>query len=193
MAALKTLPDYLQPDLDLVFVGINPGLYSAQVGHYFANLRNRFWAAFNAAGMTPTPLAPETDSLALRYGIGFTDTVKRPTRGMSELKPAEFKEGAVALLEKLLSFRPRVVCFNGVSGYRNFARHAEGWTGKVEVGLQPNGIGRSMVFVLPSTSPANAGVSLERIVEGMRELKALVDRMREGNGEDQVVYRHRAG
>ena len=178
MSALKTLPDYLQPDLDLVFVGINPGLYSAQVGHYFANLRNRFWAAFNAAGMTPMSLNPETDSHALRYGIGFTDIVKRPTRGISELKPAEFKEGALALLEKLLSFQPRVVCFNGVTGYRNFARHAGGWSGKAEMGLQPNTVGRSRVFVLPSTSPANAGVPLERIVEGMKELKELVERAR---------------
>ena len=180
---MKTLPDYLQPDLDIIFAGINPGLSSAQAGHYFASSRNRFWAAFNAAGMAPVPLNPETDSHALRYGIGFTDVVKRPTRGMSELMTAEFKEGAVALRERLLAFQPRVVCFNGLSGYQNFARHAEGRSQKAALGLQPQTVGRSALFVLPSTSPANAGVPLERIVQGMRELKALLRRLREGDDE----------
>ena len=86
---METLPDYLEPGLDLVFVGINPGLFSAQQGHYFANLRNRFWPSFNAAEMAPIPFTPETDYLCMKYSIGFTDVVKRPTRGMSELKPAD--------------------------------------------------------------------------------------------------------
>ena len=91
---LQTLPDYLAPGLALVLVGINPSRYSAQVGHYFANPRNRFWRAFNAAGLTPEPLSAETDHRALEFGIGFTDLVKRPTPGMSELRPEEYRQGA---------------------------------------------------------------------------------------------------
>ena len=78
---MKTLPDYLAPGLDIVFVGINPGVYSAQVGHYFASPRNRFWPAINRSGLLMEPLGPSTDDQALLQGIGFTDVVKRPSNG----------------------------------------------------------------------------------------------------------------
>ena len=179
---MLTLPDYLRRGLDIVFVGINPGWRSANEGHYFATPRNRFWPAFNAAELTPAPLGPETDSHALRYGIGFTDLVKRATRQMAELKTAEFREGAPVLQGKLMDCQPRVVCFNGVSGYKNYLRFAESTTGAVEIGLQPRQIGRSKVFVVPSTSPANAAVSLEEIVASLRELKGLVATLEDGDG-----------
>jgi TDG/mug DNA glycosylase family protein len=177
---LETLPDYLRPGLDLVFVGINPGWLSAQRGQYFANPRNRFWPAFNAAAMAPVPLTPETGHRCLEFGIGFTDVVKRPTHSMSELKPAEFAEGAAMLHSKLLQHRPRVVCFNGLSGFKNYARRALPRLPEPVLGTQAATIGASRVYVLPSTSPANAAVSLERIVEGMRDLKALIDRTKAG-------------
>jgi len=181
---VETLPDYLRPGLDVVFVGINPGFYSAQVGHYFATARNRFWSAFNAAAMTPKALGPETDSKVLDYRIGFTDVVKRPTRSMSELKQPEFREGAKDLLEKLLAHQPKVVCFNGLSGYKNFAKYTGTDAKGVTLGLQPTRIGNARVFVLPSTSPANAAVSLERIVEGMRELRVCVTEISVHDADD---------
>ncbi|MEE9284666.1 MAG: mismatch-specific DNA-glycosylase [Dehalococcoidia bacterium] len=179
---MLTLPDYLRDGLDIVFVGINPGWRSAQEGHYFATPRNRFWPAFNAAGLAPASLGPETDFQALRYGIGFTDVVKRATRQMKELKAAEFREGAGALRDKLLRRQPLVVCFNGLSGYRNYLRFTEGGAGDIELGLQPRDIGRSKVFVIPSTSPANAAVSLERIVDSLRQLKGAVAALKGRHG-----------
>lgn len=172
---METLPDYLRAGLDLVFVGINPGAYSAQVGHYFANTRNRFWMAFNAAGMTPLPLTPEADYTCLLHGIGFTDVVKRPTPGMADLKLSEFALGALVLQEKLLQYQPLVVCFNGVSGFRNYMKRVSPEVTEGAPGFQQVTIGRSRVWVLPSTSPANAGVSLDRIVAGMRELKEFIE------------------
>ena len=127
-------------------------------------------------------MGPETDSHALRYGIGFTDLVKRATRQMAELKTAEDREGAPLLQGKLMDCQPRVVCFNGVTGYKNYVRFAESTAGAVEIGLQPRRIGRSRVFVLPSTSPANAAVSLKEIVANLRELKGLVATLRDGSG-----------
>lgn len=171
---MRTLPDFLRPGLDLVFVGINPGYYSAQVGHYFANARNRFWTAFNAAEIAPEMLGPLSDSKVLEYGIGFTDIVKRPTRGMGELKQSEFKEGAGILVEKLFRYCPKVVCFNGVTGYKNFKKHTGSDVTDVSFGLQASRVAGAQVFVLPSTSPANAVVSLDRVVEGMLQLKALI-------------------
>jgi len=171
-AEVETLPDYLRPGLAIVFVGINPGLTSAKAGHYFFNPRNRFWPAFNAAGLAPEPLGPERDARALDYGIGFTDVVKRPTRQMSELRAADYRAGAPLLRERLLAYQPLMVCFNGLTGYKHYARYTGG-AADVGTGLQEARIGTSRVYVLPSTSPANAAVGLDRIIEAMREVKAL--------------------
>ena len=81
--SLKTLPDYLEHGLDVVFVGINPGAYSAEVGHYFATPQNRFWPAVNRSGLLTGPLDASTDHLALAQRIGFTDLVKRPSNSAS--------------------------------------------------------------------------------------------------------------
>ena len=171
-AQVDTLPDYLRPGLDVVFVGINPGLTSAKAGHYFFNPRNRFWTAFNAARLAPEPLGAETDARALDYGVGFTDVVKRPTRQMSELRAADYRLGAPLLREKLLACQPLVICFNGLTGYKHYARYTGG-PADAGIGLQSTRIGISRIYVLPSTSPANAAVGLDRIVEAMREVKAL--------------------
>ena len=103
---METLPDYLRPGLDIVLVGLNPSIPSAQTGRYFANPRNRFWRAFNAAGLTPEALGPETDHRMLEFGIGMTDVVKLPTAGVGDLKAADFREGAAALRERLLAAGP---------------------------------------------------------------------------------------
>ena len=100
LTTMETLPDHLQPGLDIVLVGLNPSIPSAQTGRYFANPRNRFWRAFNAAGLTPEALGPETDHRMLEFGIGMTDVVKRPTAGVSDLKAADFREGASDLQGK---------------------------------------------------------------------------------------------
>ena len=86
----ETLPDYLQKNLDIVFVGLNPGSYSAEVGHYFANKVNRFWEALSASGLVPDPVGPEDDVRLITWGIGLTDIVKRPTGGIHEVSQAEF-------------------------------------------------------------------------------------------------------
>ena len=163
------------PGLRLVFVGINPGVYSAQTGHYFASPRNRFWRAFNLAGLAPVEFDPEQDHRLLQHGIGFTDVVKRPTRGAGDLKQEDFRTGAPLLQEKLMRFQPRVTCFHGVIAYGNYLRY----TGRARVplgpGEQPETIGQTKVFVTPNPSPANAAVSLEMLVDWYIRLKALVE------------------
>ncbi len=149
---METLPDLLKEGLDIVFVGINPSVYSARAGHYFANPRNRFWRAFNAAGLAPEPLGPQDDARCLELGIGFTDLVKRPTPSAAELLAAEVREGARALHEKLLRFQPLIACFQGVTCFRNYARNAGGPAGAVAPGRQPALIGHRA----PSWRPAPA-------------------------------------
>ncbi len=183
-SGMKSLPDYLRPGLDLVFVGINPGMSSLDAGRYFFNPRNRFWSAFNAAGLTAEPLSPDKDFKALVYGIGFTDLAKRATRQMSELRAADFKEGAKVLRSKLLEHQPLAVCFNGLTGYKKYLLYTGGDHRSVQLGKQTQSIGDSCVYVIPSTSPANAAVNLERIVDGMTDLKGLVRSLKKSGSDE---------
>jgi len=161
----QTLPDLLGDGLDVVFVGINPGLYSAALGHYFARRTNRFWPAFSRSvlsrqarlGLGLPELGPEHDAALLAYGFGFTDVVKRPTGNAAQLAPGELAAAAPALLAKLAAYRPLVACFHGLTGYRPFARAVfadDG--GALALGVQPRMIGASRIFVVPNPSPANA-------------------------------------
>ena len=166
---VPTLPDYLQPGLDLVFVGINPGLYSVRQGHYFARSTNRFWPAFTASrlsrrvrdGLAVERLAPEHDGALLGFGIGFTDVVKRASGNAAELDPADFARWAPRLLQRLRRVAPRVACFHGLTAYRPFLALALGIDGRVPVlGPQPEVVGSTRLFVVPNPSPANAHFTL---------------------------------
>jgi len=170
---LSPLPDLLRPELELVFVGINPGIESARTGHYFAHPRNRFWPAANAAGIFNPELSPETGHLAELQGIGFTDIVKRPTPSASNLKVSDFREGADRLQSNLLKFSPLLICFNGMTAYSNYLRHAEGITVRADFGEQHRMIGRSRVFVVPSPSPANAAFSLQHLIDSYSAVQRL--------------------
>ena len=172
---LNTLHDHLKSDLDIVLVGLNPSLYSVEVGHYFATPRNRFWRAINRSGLLTEPLDANTDYKMLEQSIGMTDIVKRPTRGASDLRAADYREWAPVLKAKLERFEPLIVCFHGAVAYRSYLRYAEGISASsLELGLQPQTIGRSRVFMVPNPSPANAAYSLDTLVgwyEALRDLR----------------------
>jgi TDG/mug DNA glycosylase family protein len=162
---LKTLPDYLAPGLDLVLIGINPGLYSVERGHYFARRTSRFWPAFSRSRLSEPmrrkleveALLPEHDSELLRFGIGLTDVVKRPTANASELTPEDFAPPVPILLDKLRRYKPRVACFHGVTAYRQFHKLALRGSGSdLKLGEQPDRIGATRLYVVPNPSPANA-------------------------------------
>ncbi len=170
---MKTLRDYLRPGLDIVFVGINPGSRSAQVGHYFAHPNNRFWPAINRSGLLTMPLDAETDDEMLDQGIGFTDVVKRPSNSASQLRAADYREWGPRLREKLERYRPLIVCFHGVTAYRNYLRYTEGIDIRSELGEQAETIGGSAVFVVPNPSPANAAYSVDDLVAWYQQLRDL--------------------
>ena len=128
--AMSTLPDAVRAGLRALAVGINPSLPSVRAGFYFANPRNRFWPALNASRLVDAPLEPGAQAIEVlieRYGIGFTDIVKRPTAGSAELRIREFREGAARLETLVLRYEPAVVWFQGAQAWRAFARHT-GWT-----------------------------------------------------------------
>ena len=172
---MKTLPDFLQPGLDIVFVGINPGARSVEDGHYFAHPNNRFWPAINRSGLLSKPLDAENDREMVSQGIGFTDVVKRPTNSASQLRAADYREGIPVLRAKMERHRPLIVCFHGVTAYRNYLKYAMGMGGRPELGLQKEKIDGSKLFVVPNPSPANAAYSLYDLVSWYCRLADLRD------------------
>jgi double-stranded uracil-DNA glycosylase len=175
-----TLPDHLRSGLDIVFVGINPGAYSATVGKYFATSTNRFWRAFSRSGIVSIDRALEAGDEAWLNdaGVGFTDVVKRASASASNLKAADYRYWAPLTLAKLAEHAPLVVCFNGLTGYQAFARYALDLRLKPKLGEQPERIGASRVFVAPNPSAANAAFSLDVIAGWYTQLGELRDSLR---------------
>lgn len=154
---LPELPDLLQPGLRLVFVGYNPSVPAARIGHYYAGKQNHFYPLLASSGLTPRVLTPEEDGLLAGFGIGCTDLCKTPTAQAAHLPAGMLRAGGDELRAKLERFAPRWVCFNGLGVFRAYAgRPPDGY------GPQPETIGASRVFVAPSTSPANNGLMAER-------------------------------
>lgn len=176
---VTTLPDYLAPGLDILLVGINPGAYSVRAGHYYARPGNRFWNAANRAGLFGEPLGPETDTRVLEFGIGLTDVVKRPTPTARDLRAADYRRWAPVLKEKIRRFQPRIVCFQGIGGYRNYLRHGEGHPAppRPSPGRQARALESSAVFLVPSPSGLNTRYSFEDLVGCFRRLRALRDEL----------------
>jgi len=162
-----TLPDLLRPGLDVVFVGINPSIYSARKGHYFARPVNRFWPCLSRSvlslkarqALCVDRLEPVHDRILPAHGMGFTDLVKRPTVKAAELSRQEMEAGAAELAAKLDGLGARVLCFQGITAYLPFHRILGFGKDKPSRGLQPQEIGSTRLFVVPSPSPANAHVS----------------------------------
>ncbi len=168
---MLTLPDHLREGLDILFVGLNPSQYSAEVGHYFANPRNRFWPAFNLSGLVARQVTAEEDASLLDDGIGFTDVAKRPTPMGSGLRAADFRQWAPVLKEKIVRLAPKLVCFHGLMAYKAYLQHGEGVKEKPDLGIQERTIGTSTVFVVPNPSPANAKYSLGDLAEWYGRLR----------------------
>jgi mismatch-specific thymine-DNA glycosylase len=170
---LRTLPDYLRRGMKLVLVGFNPGERSARVGHYYAGRGNQFWPILYDSGVIPEPIGYEDDRRLLEFGIGLTDLVKRPTRGIEEIERQEFAEGRVLLAQKLEDLRPRVVAFNGKTVYEKFAGRT------CKLGLQKEKLYGAQVFVLPSTSGQNAGTELGVKTRYFKKLAALLKSLKD--------------
>jgi mismatch-specific thymine-DNA glycosylase len=161
---MRTLPDYLRKGMKMILVGSNPGDRSARVGHYYAGRGNQFWPIMYESGVIPEPISYEDDRRVVEFGIGLTDLVKRPTRGVDEIERQEYAEGRVLLAQKLEEIKPRVVAFNGKMTFEKFSGRP------CKLGLQKEKLYGAQVFVLPSTSGQNGGS--ERAVK-MRYFKKL--------------------
>jgi double-stranded uracil-DNA glycosylase len=170
-----TIPDVLPPagePFHVLFVGINPGLYSAATGWHFARPGNRFWPALHASGFTPRQLKPSQQQELTGYGLGITNIAPRATAQAAELTAAELREGGRRLESLVAARRPSYVAILGVTAYRTaFARP------KALIGPQPDPLATARLWILPNPSGLNASWQPPRLAAAFRELKAAV-----GNG-----------
>lgn len=150
-AAGKTVPDVIAPGLQILFCGINPGLYSGWAGHHFARPGNRFWPALFASGFTDRLFRPDEERELLRFGYGITNLVGRATVASDELSPEELLAGGQVFQRMVKKHQPRAVAVLGVTAYRlAFGRPG------AKVGEQPDKMGEALVWVLPNPSGLNA-------------------------------------
>jgi len=167
------LRDVIAPDLDVLFCGINPGLFSAATGHHFARGGNRFWPALHASGFTPRRLHPSEDDTLLEFRCGVTNLVRRASAGESELSADELRRGRKRLERKVGRYQPLIVAMVGIGAYRvAFNRPRAGF------GLQPDSIGAAILWVLPNTSGLNANHQAADFTRAFRALRLAARKLR---------------
>jgi double-stranded uracil-DNA glycosylase len=162
----KSVPDVISKNLLVLFCGINPGLYTAAVGHHFARPGNRFWPALHKSGFTDELLSPFEERKLLKLGLGITNVVIHATASASELKKEDFIKGGRTLRRKVRRYHPRIVAILGLEAYRKAFGHSE-----VEVGEQEETIGHAKLWVLPNPSGLNANYQLEDFTSLFRKLR----------------------
>jgi double-stranded uracil-DNA glycosylase len=170
LAAKDTsIPDLLRPGLDVVFVGINPGLYSAAIQHHFGRPGNRFWPALHLGGFSPQLLTPFEERELLDHGCGITNVVARASAAADELTTDELLAGGKVLERKMRRYRPRFVALLGVGAYRvAFGKP------KAAVGPQTETLGSSQLWILPNPSGLNAHYQLPDLGKMFAQLRAAV-------------------
>jgi TDG/mug DNA glycosylase family protein len=167
-AGKAAVPDVLGPGLRCVFCGINPGRFSDAAAAHFANPRNDFWRLLHAAGFTPRLYEPSEQFQLLELGLGATNAAYRTTPGSSDLRRADFAGSAERLERIAAELQPRWIGFVGKEAYRG------AFGGRPQHGLQERVLGATQLFVLPSTSPANAAVPWAERLRWFRSLRDLV-------------------
>ena len=161
------VPDVLAPALRIVFVGINPGRMSAAARAHFANPRNDFWRLLHAAGLTSRLYEPLEQFALIEEGIGITNAAYRTTPGSGDLRRADFAGSAERLDRIARELKPRCLAFVGKEAYRGT------FGTRPDLGLQGRKLAEAKLFVLPSTSPANAAVPWEERLRWFRSLSEL--------------------
>ena len=171
-AAGKTVADLIAPNLKVLFCGINPGLYTAAIGHHFGRPGNRFWPALYAGGFSDRLLSPYEEHELLPRGYGITNIVARASARADDLTEDELRAGARVLMRKVKRHRPRLIAFLGITAYRiAFERpHAA-------LGLQPETLAETKIWLLPSPSGLNAHHSPAILARLFAELRRAVEEL----------------
>jgi double-stranded uracil-DNA glycosylase len=167
------LKDRIGPGMRVLFVGINPGIRSAAIGHHFAGYSNRFWKLLYESKLVPEPIGAEEDARLMEWGYGITNLVPRSTPGIDTLRPHEFVDGVVALRRKVRRRRPQVVALVGVTLARVLLERG---ADRIALGLQRETFEGARVFVLPNPSGRNANFSYAEMLAAFTGLRRWLRR-----------------
>lgn len=168
------IPDHIRPRLKVLFVGFNPSLKSAELGHHYANPNNRFWRILFQTGLTPRLYKPEEDGKLLELGYGFTNIVARPTKEAAEITKEEYEQGRIQLCAKIERYQPQIVCFVGKGVYEEYSKQRQ-----IDWGMQENPIVPGVKdFVAPSSSGL-VRMPLPDVVEIYRQLAGYLQQASE--------------
>jgi TDG/mug DNA glycosylase family protein len=166
----KTVRDVIAPGLRVLFCGINPGLYTAAVGHHFARPGNRFWPALYAAGFTERLVSPFDERELLKSGYGITNVVMRTTPTADGLSREELREGGQQLAAKVRKYQPQVLAVLGLGAYRSAFEKP-----KAVIGRQEEMLGETIIWVLPNPSGLNAHYQAKQLADLFSELRLAVE------------------
>ena len=176
------LADRISPHVRVLLVGINPGVMSASTGHHFAGPTNRFWRLLYESGLVPEPVTYEDDVRLPEWGIGMTNLIARPSRGIDALKPEEYVEGWHIVEQKIGRYRPEIVAFVGVTMYRALWKvlaapnPTSGGGPDIRPGFQKVSVHGARVFVLPNPSGRNAHFAYSEMLAAFRSLRRAIRR-----------------
>ena len=166
----------------VLFVGINPGVRSAETGHHFAGYSNRFWKLLWDARLVPERVTYQDDDRLPEFGYGITNLIARPTPGIDSLTPAEYVAGWKVLDQKIRRYAPAVVALVGVTLWRailpllDLDADARGTLKKTPaLGAMPLQLRGADVFVLPNPSGRNANFSYDEMLTVFEQLRARVE------------------
>jgi double-stranded uracil-DNA glycosylase len=162
------LQDRVRPPVRILFVGINPGLRSATLGHHFAGHSTRFWKLLHESGLAPRRVAFEDDVRLPDWGYGLTNLVARPTRGIDTLQRAEYLDGLRILRRKIRRWRPEAVALLGVTLYRLISPAKQ--PSPFPIGWQAETFEDARLAVLPNPSGRNAHYSYADMLACYRSL-----------------------
>jgi TDG/mug DNA glycosylase family protein len=191
------LRDRIAPGVRVLFVGINPGVRSAQTGHHFAGFSNRFWKLLRESALVPEPITYEEDGRLGEWQLGITNLIARPSPGINDLRPADYVEGWTILSRKIRRYRPEVVALVGVTLYRAILpllpdvppgkpRAARNSPDRV-LGLRPEIVHGARLFVLPNPSGRNANFTYEEMLAAFRSLRRFSEGRQEIGGRREEV------
>jgi TDG/mug DNA glycosylase family protein len=178
----QRLRDCIQPGVLVLFVGINPGLRSAQTGHHFAGHSNRFWTLLHESKLVSEPLTYREDRRLPEWRLGLTNIIGRCTTGIDVLDPVEYRQGVASLKRKIRRYQPHIVALLGVTIFRKLFSPKGRSKGPLDLGPTPMQLAGAQIFLLPNPSGRNAHYSYRQMLAVFQVLRDNMERSRKKHG-----------
>ena len=181
------LRDSIQPGVIVLFVGINPGLRSAQTGHHFAGHSNRFWKLLHESKLVSEPLTYREDRRLPEWQLGLTNIISRCTVGIDVLGPVEYRQGVASLKRKIRRYQPHIVALLCITIFRMLFSPKAHAKDPLDLGMTTKHLAGSRIFLLPNPSGRNAHYSYCQMLSAFQVLHDHMERFRKKHGPSAVV------